>query len=127
MRVSHSLDRIGVDCDDERPVANARLIGPASVAEHLGLKRVFDERVDLDDAPPDHPARRDRARNTVTGPVPACPGLQSATSKIPARRITRRCWLGVRSYAPQDPPSQHDSSRHLKRWSRAQDDGECHC
>jgi hypothetical protein len=52
MRTSwHSLDRIEVTFDDERLVANAGLIAPASVAQHLGLKRLVEERVDLGDAP----------------------------------------------------------------------------
>lgn len=50
MRVSHSLDRLAVNFDDERLVANAGLIGPANLAEHLGLKQLVDERVDLGDA-----------------------------------------------------------------------------
>ena len=52
MRTSwHSLDRIEATFDDERLVANAGLIGPASVAQHLGLKQLVEERVDLGDAP----------------------------------------------------------------------------
>jgi hypothetical protein len=47
----HSLDRVGVTFDDDRLVANAGLIGPASVAQHLGLRESFDERVDLGEAP----------------------------------------------------------------------------
>jgi hypothetical protein len=47
----HSLDRIGVTFDDERLVANAGLIAPASLAQHLELREVFEERVDLGDAP----------------------------------------------------------------------------
>jgi hypothetical protein len=47
----HGLDRVGVNFDDERLVANAGLIGPASLAQHLGLLALFDERVDLGDAP----------------------------------------------------------------------------
>jgi hypothetical protein len=47
----HSLDRVGVTFDDERLVANAGLIAPASVAEHLGLRGLFEQRVDLGDAP----------------------------------------------------------------------------
>jgi hypothetical protein len=43
----HSLDRMAVTFDDERLVANAGLIAPTSVAEHLGLKERIDERVDL--------------------------------------------------------------------------------
>ena len=51
MQVSRSLDTVAVDFDDERLVANAGLIAPASVAQHLGLRELFDERVDLGDAP----------------------------------------------------------------------------
>jgi hypothetical protein len=47
----HSLDRVAVTFDDERLVANAGLIAPASLAQHLGLRDIFDERVDLGDAP----------------------------------------------------------------------------
>ena len=51
MRVSRSLDSVVVDFDDERLVANAGLIVPAALAEHLGLRELLDERVDLGDAP----------------------------------------------------------------------------
>jgi hypothetical protein len=40
-----------VTFDDQRLVANAGLIAPASVAGRLGLRELFDERVDLGDAP----------------------------------------------------------------------------
>ena len=42
MPSSHSLDRIGVTFDDERLVANAGLIAPATLAQHLGLRELFD-------------------------------------------------------------------------------------
>ena len=50
MRSSHSLDAIGVTFDDEHLVANAGLIQPATLAEHLGLKSLFQEYVDLGSA-----------------------------------------------------------------------------
>jgi len=50
MRSSHSLDAIGVTFDDEHLVANAGLIQPATLAEHLGLKGLFQEYVDLGSA-----------------------------------------------------------------------------
>ena len=51
MRVScHSLDRLDVTFDDERLVANAGLMLPATLAQHLGLRELFDEHVDLGDA-----------------------------------------------------------------------------
>jgi hypothetical protein len=50
MRSSHSLDRIAVTFDDERAVADAGLILPATLAQHLGLRELFDDHVDLGDA-----------------------------------------------------------------------------
>lgn len=47
----HSLDRVEVHFDDERLVANAGLIAPASLSQHLGLCELFDQRLDLGDAP----------------------------------------------------------------------------
>jgi len=51
MRSCHSLDRCEVTFDDEHLVANAGLILPATLAQHLGLRGLFDELVDLGDAP----------------------------------------------------------------------------
>lgn len=45
----HRLDRIGVTFDDEHAVANAGLIHPATLAQHLGMGQLFDEYVDLGD------------------------------------------------------------------------------
>jgi hypothetical protein len=36
--------------DEERLVANAGLIAPATLAEHVGLRQLFDGCVDLGDA-----------------------------------------------------------------------------
>jgi hypothetical protein len=51
MPSSHSLDTIGVTFDDDHSVANAGLIAPATLAQHLGLRELFDQLVDLGDAP----------------------------------------------------------------------------
>lgn len=51
MRSSHSLDAIDVTFDDERLVADAGLIQPATLAQHLGLRGLFEDHVDLGDAP----------------------------------------------------------------------------
>lgn len=51
MPSSHSLDRIGATFDDGGLVANAGLIAPASLAQHLGLRELFEAHVDLGDAP----------------------------------------------------------------------------
>ena len=50
MRSSHSLDAMAVTFDDERLVADAGLILPATLAQHLGLRELFDDHVDLGDA-----------------------------------------------------------------------------
>ena len=50
MRSSHSLDAVGVTFDYEHLVANAGLIQTATLAEHLGLKGLFEEYVDLGSA-----------------------------------------------------------------------------
>ena len=42
MSSSHSLDAIEVTFDDERLVADAGLIQPATLAQHLGLRDLFD-------------------------------------------------------------------------------------
>jgi hypothetical protein len=50
MSSSHSLDAIEVTFDDERLVADAGLVLPATLAQHLGLRGLFDRHVDLGDA-----------------------------------------------------------------------------
>lgn len=47
----HSLDGLAVTFDDDHAVANAGLVLPATLAQHLGMKDLFDEYVDLGDAP----------------------------------------------------------------------------
>ena len=44
-------DRIQVTFDDHRLVANAGLILPVTLAQHLGLRELVDNHVDLADAP----------------------------------------------------------------------------
>ena len=51
MRFCHSLDRREVTFDDDHLVANAGLMLPATLAQHLGVLELFDEHVDLGDAP----------------------------------------------------------------------------
>ena len=47
MSSSHSLDAMEVTFDDARLVADAGLIQPATLAEHLALRDLFDTYVDL--------------------------------------------------------------------------------
>ena len=60
MRSSHVvLDHVDVAFDDERAVANAGLLLPATLGERLGLERAADELVDLGDRPgAAHPGRK---------------------------------------------------------------------
>lgn len=51
MRSSHSLKRLDVAFDDDRLVADAGLLLPATLAQHLGLKGLVDEHLDLGDKP----------------------------------------------------------------------------
>ena len=51
MRSSHSLDRLSVQFDDDRLVADAGLLLPATLAQHLELAELFDTHVNLGDAP----------------------------------------------------------------------------
>ena len=44
-------DHIQISFDDHRPVDNAGLILPATLAQHLGLPQLVDGRLDLGDAP----------------------------------------------------------------------------
>jgi Transposase DDE domain group 1 len=50
MRSSHGLDRLGTSFDDDRLVAHAGLLLPATLAAHLGLRELVDEQLDLGSA-----------------------------------------------------------------------------
>jgi hypothetical protein len=47
MRSSHSLDALDTAFDDDHLVADAGLVLPATLAQHLGLKALVDEHLDL--------------------------------------------------------------------------------
>jgi Transposase DDE domain group 1 len=47
MPSSHTLDALDVTFDDRRLVADAGLIQPATLAQHLGLRELFDTHVHL--------------------------------------------------------------------------------
>jgi hypothetical protein len=50
MRSSHSLDRLETTFDDDRLVAGAGLLLPATLAQHLGLRGLVDQHLDLGEA-----------------------------------------------------------------------------
>jgi hypothetical protein len=51
MRCSHSLDRLDTAFDDDRLVADAGLLLPATLAHRLGLKEIVETHLDLGAAP----------------------------------------------------------------------------
>ncbi len=51
MRSSHTLDRISTAFDDGGLIASAGLLLPATLAQHLGLRELFDRHVDLGSNP----------------------------------------------------------------------------
>ena len=51
MRSLHSLDRLETNFDDDRLVADAGLLLPATLAAHLGLRELVNEQLDLGSAP----------------------------------------------------------------------------
>ncbi len=51
MRSSHRLDRLDTAFDDDRLVADAGLLLPATLAQHLGLRELVDAHLDLGAAP----------------------------------------------------------------------------
>ena len=51
MLPQNNPDRIRIIFDDHRLVANAGLLLPATLARHLGLPQLVQQRLDLGDAP----------------------------------------------------------------------------
>jgi len=51
MRSSHSIERLETAFDDDRLVADAGLLLPATLARHLGLKQLVERYLDLGDRP----------------------------------------------------------------------------
>ena len=50
MSSSHNLDQLRTAFDDDRLVADAGLLLPATLARHLGLQQLVDQHLDLGDA-----------------------------------------------------------------------------
>ena len=64
MRSSHSLDRLDTTFDDDRLVADAGLLLPATLAQHLGLKGLVEEHLHLAGTP-GHANRGDKLLTLV--------------------------------------------------------------
>ena len=65
-------DRIHVAFDDHRLVANAGLLLPVTRAQHLGLRELVDNHVDLADAPGRANAGAKMLTLVIPGPVNPC-------------------------------------------------------
>ena len=84
-------DRIQITFDDRRLVANAGLLLPVTLAQHLGLRELVDHHLDLGNAPGRANAAaganaRSRKRNTASDTSTAC----SPTGPPPATRAPSR-------------------------------------
>jgi hypothetical protein len=92
MRTFHALDNIAVTFDDEHLVADAGLILPATLAEHLGLRELFDSHIDLGD-PPGRANVGDKAMTVVHSAVAGgdsiddCDMLRAGATGAVLRRI----------------------------------------
>jgi hypothetical protein len=51
MRSSHTVDRVETAFDDDRLVADAGLLLPATLAQHLGLRELVEQHLNLGDKP----------------------------------------------------------------------------
>ena len=102
MRSSHSLDRLDTAFDDDRLVADAGLLLPATLAAHLGLRELVETRLDLGDRP------AGRTSATSSSPLSCRRSRAVTVSRTPRRsRPTAR-----------DGPSASTSRRH-RRWARS--------
>jgi hypothetical protein len=79
MRSSHSLDRIGVVFDEAQLVADAGLLLPATLAQHLGLKELVDEHLDLGRKP----GRANVGDKVMTLVMSALAGATRSTTRMP--------------------------------------------
>lgn len=79
MRFAHTLNRIATTFDDGRLIANAGLLLPATLAQHLGLRELFDRHVDLGSNPLAARAAAIRRSPSSCPPSPAVPASTTPT------------------------------------------------
>ena len=63
MRSSHSLDRLDTAFDDDRLVADAGLLLPATLGHHLGLRELVETHLDLGQGPGERRRQAAHARH----------------------------------------------------------------
>ena len=83
-------DRIQITFDDRRLVANAGLLLPVTLAQHLGLRELVDHHLDLGNAP----GRANPGDKMLTLVASAWPGwsvtLPNCSAHVAVYRRTRR-------------------------------------
>ena len=83
-------DRIQITFDDRRLVANAGLLLPATLARHLGLPELVQQRLDLGDAPGRANAGDKMMTLVASAPRPT-PAWESP-SRTPPTPTARTAW-----------------------------------
>ena len=92
----HHPDRIQIAFDDHRLVANAGLILPATLARHLGLPELVQQRLDLGDAP----GRANTGDKLMTLVASALAGIDCIDDADALRTWGTACTLGGTVKAP---------------------------
>ena len=95
-------DRIQVTFDDHRLVANAGLLLPVTLAQHLGLRELVDNHVDLGDAP----GRANTGDKMLTLVASALAGgdcIDDAAARTPARKVSKSATTAAKPKASPKP------------------------
>ena len=79
-------DRIRIAFDDTRLVANAGLLLPVTLAQHLGLRELVDSHVDLGDAP-GRANPGDKLLTLVASALAGATALTTPTCCVPAGQL----------------------------------------
>ena len=99
MLPQNNPDRIRIVFDDHRPVANAGLLLPATLARHLGLRELVDRHLDLGDAP-GRANTGDKMLTLVASPLAGGDCIDAADALRTGRTA---CTLGCVAKAPSTP------------------------
>ena len=97
----HHPDRIRIVFDDHRLVANAGLLLPATLAQHLGLGELVDYHLDLGSAP----GRANTGDKMMTLVASALAGGDCIDDADALRTGGTACTLGSTVKAPSTPPA----------------------
>jgi hypothetical protein len=121
MRSSHSLERLDVAFDDDHLVADAGLVLPATLAQHLGLRELVSEHLDLGDRA-GQPNRGDKLLTLVMSALAGGDSIDDAealraggTGRVLGFRVKAPSTLGtfLRSFRSGPRPELDRVSREL--------------